>query len=366
MEFDSPSKLGVVGLGEVGITYGGIAQNLGCSIVGADANEKTRQRFERSLGCETYEDFKRMYQDDIDAVIVSTPNRYHETAALPALDAGLDLFFEKPLAHDFESAKRIVSAANESDCTCMVGYYLTYYECVEALKTFIEDGYFGEITHVDVRNLFRRGVPRRGSWYTSKEIAGGGVLQDKGSFSLHLLSYFGFPLEEIDAVTAKARSEFGHREDYTSLGMWGGQAHENIFDVEDSISAFLSFEDGKTASVEFAWAANTRNEDTIQIRGIDGGADLDLLEGELTLYGVTREEPGCLLTTEVEPDYADDVFNEDSLGDSDVDHTTFQRRALREFLERRTDGESPTHGTLDSALAVQYAIEEIYAAADAF
>jgi predicted dehydrogenase len=357
----SRSDVGVVGLGEAGRRYASIAQDLGCSVVGTDANANKCNRAERTLNIETYDDFEPMYDSDIDAVVIATPNRFHETAAIPALEEDLDIFFEKPLAHDFESAEQIVDAANSSESVCMVGYYLPFYECVETTKSYLEDGYFGDVTHIEARWVQRRAVPRRGSWYTSKDIAGGGVLQDKGSFLLHLLSHFGYPLQSIESVEGKIRSEFGKRDDYTSTSMWGGEGHENIFDVEDSVSAFINFEDGKTATIETAWAANTDSDVSLRIRGLDGGAHLDIGTGELTLYGVRRDRGEALTTTEVQPNYEDSVFDADSDGPTTA---VFRERAFWEFLACRDRGEQPQHSNLSQALAVQRAIEDLYTAVD--
>lgn len=359
MDVEDPPTVGVVGLSEVGRRYASVAQDLGCEVVGSDASSNARRRSEESLTIETYEDFEQMYDEGVDAVLISTPNRYHEAAAIPALEKGLDVFFEKPLAHSYESGQRIVEAADDTDSVCMVGFYHAYYECVQAIRSYIEDGVFGELSHIEATWVFRRSVPRRGSWYTSKEFAGGGVLQDKGSFLLYILSYFGFPLAEIESVCGKARSEFGHRDDYTSLEMWGGEGHENIFDVEDSLSAFIHFEDGKTATIETAWAANRKTELTFDIRGIDGGAHLNADTGDLTLFGVERDAPESLTTTEVELNYGDDLFGEGS-----PDPATFRKRAFSRFLSCVKRGEQPTHTDLQTALDVQQAIADIYAGVD--
>lgn len=360
MQVDDLPTVGVVGLSEVGRRYASVARELGCEVVGADASANARQRFEESLGVETFEDFEAMYRDAVDAVIVSTPNRYHEAAAVPALEAGLDVFFEKPLAHDYESARRIVDAADVADSVCLVGYYHVFHECIQALRSYIDDGFFGDISHVQATWVFRRFVPRRGSWYTSQELAGGGVFQDKGSFLLSVLAYFGFPLTRIESVEGKARSEFGERDDYTSLEMWGGEGHEDIFDVEDSLSAFVHFEDGVTAAIETAWAANMERQITFDIRGVDGGAHLDIDTGELTLFGVNRDAPESLTTTAVEPNYAEGLFADSETPDTSV----FRERAFRRFLQCIDRGEQPGETGLQRALEIQRAVEDVYAGVD--
>jgi len=361
MDIEPLPDVGVVGLTTAGQKYAATAMELDCSVVGADANEQTRQQAQDELGIETYADFKTMFQSGIDAVIVATPNRYHETAAIPALEADLDVFFEKPLAHTYESAERIADAAADTDSVCMVGYYFPCYEAVDVIKAHVEARYFGEISHVEARWVQRRAVPRRGSWYTSSEIAGGGVLQDKGSFLLHLLSYFGYPVEEIEVASGKARSEFGNRDDYTSLRMWGGYAHENIFDVEDSISTFVQFEGGKTATIEAAWAANLDSEVTLHIRGTDGGASLNVGTGDVTFYGVERGDPECLTTTDVEPDYAEELFHPDEDGPTTG---VFRRRVFQQFLHYDSREDQPEHTTIQEAARVQQAIQDIYDGVD--
>lgn len=361
MEENAPRKVGIVGLGQVGKQYTNIIRELGYEVVGVDANAKARREFKEQYGLETYEDLNTMYELDLDAVVVSTPNSYHEVAAVPALEHGLDTFIEKPLAHNAESAERIVDAASESDATCMVGYYLSFFEWVDALKSYIDDDYFGEISHIEGRYLYRRGVPRRGSWYTSKEIAGGGVLQDKGSFILHLLSYFGFAIDEIESITAKTRSEFGHRTDYLASGEWGTEGEEGIFDVEDSISVFLEFADGKTATIETAWAMNGPKEHAYQIRGTEAGATLDVLENELTIHEVDQD--GSLVDKQIQPQYSEDVFTDISYGFG-INHNTLRRRIFQHFCECAREGREPETGHLEQALDIQRTIADIYEAAD--
>lgn len=361
---ESSPHVGVVGLGEVGKAYASIVADLGYDLVGVDADANARGEFEREYGVETYDDLTAIFEAEIDAVVVSTPNSYHEVAAVQSLEADRDTFIEKPLAHNYESAQRIVAAAEESEGVCMVGFYFSFFEWVEALKAEIDAGRFGEITHVEGRYLYRRGVPRRGSWYTSSELAGGGVLQDKGSFMLHLLASFGFPLDRIESVAAKTRTNFAHEESYSAAGGWGAEGREDIFDVEDSVSAFLEFEDGKTATIETAWALNGRREHSYQIRGTEAGAYLDMDEAELTVHGIDERDPGSIVDTEVRPGFSEDVFEPETAYGFVIDEQRLRRRAFETFCRCAAADERPERGRPERALAVQRAIADIYDAAD--
>lgn len=57
-----------------------------------------------------------MYEVEVlDAVVVATPNAFHEPAVVAALDRGYHVLCEKPLAHTLESAERIAAAADRTD-----------------------------------------------------------------------------------------------------------------------------------------------------------------------------------------------------------------------------------------------------------
>ncbi|WP_323174867.1 Gfo/Idh/MocA family oxidoreductase, partial [Natrialba sp. PRR66] len=86
-----------------------------------------------------------------------------EEYATDALDAGLDVLLEKPLAHSIESAKRIVEAANAADGFCMAGFNNRYANPVEVIKGHQRNGRFGDIRHIEANYIRRRGIPGRGS-----------------------------------------------------------------------------------------------------------------------------------------------------------------------------------------------------------
>lgn len=64
--------------------------------------------------------------DELDAVVITTPMHTHADLAVAALEAGLHTFVEKPVAVTPADAERVVSAADESDAVCMVGYMKRY------------------------------------------------------------------------------------------------------------------------------------------------------------------------------------------------------------------------------------------------
>lgn len=334
--------VGIIGLGNIGRYHTDRLRNHGADIVGGmDVLPEARERFERDYGVATYDDHAELY-DVVDAVVVTTPNKFHEEYAVAALQADIDVLLEKPLAHTVESAERIVRAANGSKGFCMVGFHNRYLAPIEVLTDQRDRGRFGELTHIDANYVRRRGIPGRGSWFTSKEIAGGGALIDIGVHALDLALYMlDFP--EVVEVSGTARSEFGTREDYTYLQMWGNDDGHERFDVEDSASAFIRCGNGETISLDVAWAANRPSNNEFVLRGTNAGAHLDRSSGEMTFYETSPDGAAHFSDTQVETRERDA-------------HAAEQET----FLRAVASGERPDRNTVEQGLVVQRVMDAIY------
>lgn len=335
-------SVGIIGLGNIGRYHADRFRSAETNIVGGmDVLPEARDRFERDYGVPTYDDYDELYSV-ADAIVVTTPNKFHEEYAVSALEAGLDVLLEKPLAHTVESAERIAAAAERSDGFCMVGFHNRYLPPIEVLTTERDRGKFGDLSHIEANYVRRRGIPGRGSWFTSKEIAGGGALIDIGVHALDLALYvLDFP--EITEITGVARSEFGTREDYTYLQMWGEDTGHERFDVEDSVSAFIRCAEGQTISLDVAWAANRPTDDEFIVRGTDAGARFDRATGEMTLYETSPDGSAHFSDTEVKTRERDA-------------HTAEQAT----FLQAVAAGEPPERNTVEQGLLVQRVIDAIY------
>jgi predicted dehydrogenase len=229
----------------------------------------------------------------------------------------------------------------------MVGFHNRYLASIEVLVDQRDRGRFGDLTHVEANYIRRRGIPGRGSWFTSKEIAGGGALMDIGVHALDLALYLlDFP--EIVEVTGQTRSEFGTQEDYTYLQMWGEDAGHERFDVEDSVGAFIRCADGRTISLDVAWAANRPSNNEFVVRGTGAGAHLDRSTGEMTVYETSPDGAAHFSDTQVETRERDA-------------HAAEQET----FLRAVAAGERPGRNTVEQGLAVQRVMDAIYRSSEA-
>lgn len=159
-------RIGVIGLGG----RGGIADHWhqpdGKSIVvaGADINEKFLLDFKERMGSSVFvsTDYKEILKrSDVDAIAVTSPDFCHEEHAIAALQAGKDVFCEKPLAITVEGCDRILEAWHKSGKRLMVGFNMRYMNIFRCMKEIVDSGVIGEVKAVWVRHFVGYG----GEWY---------------------------------------------------------------------------------------------------------------------------------------------------------------------------------------------------------
>lgn len=340
---ESSVKVGIVGLGNIGHLHADLVQEHGHELVGGvDVATDARARFAEKYAIETYEQTEELLQTGVEAVIVTTPNKYHEECTVDALEAGCDVLLEKPLAHTLESAERIVETAQSGPSFCMVGFHNRFSKPVEIVKEYQNQGRFGEMRHIEANYIRRRGIPGRGSWFTSQEIAGGGALIDIGVHALDLaLHLHDFP--EVLEVCGTTRSEFGGRDEYTYLEMWGDDEESAEFTVDDSASAFIRCADGKTITLEVAWATNRKPNEEFILRGTEAGATFDRSEEKLTIHETSSTATDHFSDTEVS-----------------INHEDAKRAEQEAFFQAVKAGTPPVRNTASQALEVQRVLAAIY------
>ncbi|MFB6218372.1 MAG: Gfo/Idh/MocA family protein, partial [Halobacteriaceae archaeon] len=104
-------SVGVVGLGGRGQTQARAVDATGHAVAaGADVDSGARERFAEAFDAPTYGDHDALLAAGVDAVVVTTPNAYHAPASVAALEAGVPVLCEKPLADSLEAAERIREA----------------------------------------------------------------------------------------------------------------------------------------------------------------------------------------------------------------------------------------------------------------
>lgn len=231
-------------------------------------------------------DYKEVLADpEIEAVSVCTPNKMHSIITIDALKAGKNVLCEKPAARVYSEALAMQQAQHESGKVLNIGVVNRFNPAVNRLREIIQSGELGDIYHVYVSFRAHRSIPGLGGAFTTKEIAGGGVLIDWGVHYLDIVMYCTGDPKPL-TVSSKAYSVLGKdMPNYVYEGMWAEDTKDlnGTYDVDDFVTGFVRT-DGPTITFNGAWAQNIGVSETyIDFLGTKGGARLQY-GGEFTVY----------------------------------------------------------------------------------
>ena len=109
----------------------------------------------------------------VDVLSIATPTTLHGPIAVAALDAGIHVLSEKPMAENAEVGQTMVDAARRSSRVLEVSFNHRRRGDVQALKKIIDAGVLGDIYYAKAGWLRREGIPGMGSWFTRQaEVRG--------------------------------------------------------------------------------------------------------------------------------------------------------------------------------------------------
>lgn len=228
-------------------------------------------------GCgEAIEDYRIALDDpEIEAISVCTPNYCHSEISIAALEKGKNVLCEKPAARTYAEALEMQKAQQKYGKVLNIGVVNRFNYAVNKMKEIIDSGELGDIYHVYASFRSHRSIPGLGGDFTTKSVAGGGVLIDWGVHFLDIVMYCcGDP--EAKSVSSEKFSKLGvDKENYVYEGMWAGPPKlDGTYDVEESIVGVVRTE-GPVISFNGAWAQNIgENEMYIDFMGDKGGIRL--------------------------------------------------------------------------------------------
>ncbi len=154
-------------------------------------------------------------QEDVDAVVITTPDFLHHPMATSAFKAGKHVFLEKPVGINFRETCEILAAARDAGKTLEIGYVLRYSPFYMAIKEILDQGKIGRPLFCEWREFYAggAGVFNRGWWRFIKNT--GGLIPQKICHDFDLMYwFFGKP--------ARVAS-FGGRVEYNP-GNWPSEA----------------------------------------------------------------------------------------------------------------------------------------------
>jgi predicted dehydrogenase len=194
-----------------------------------DLDETLLQRQARNLDTEvvTTSDYAELLKrDDVDAVIVATPDYTHERLVIDALDAGKPVFGEKPLAISTESCDRILDAAMRTGTRLYVGHNMRHYRVVKKMKQLIDDGVIGEVKAIWCRHFVGHGGDFYFKDWHAQRVHVNSLLLQKGAHDLDVIHW-------LAGASSRVVQGVGRLAVYGDVSdRHDGVRHDNWFDQE--------------------------------------------------------------------------------------------------------------------------------------
>jgi len=213
-------------------------------------------------------------KERLEAVSVCTPNAFHKATTIDALEAGLHVLCEKPIAMNLAEGQAMVDTAKRAGRILQIGLHWRFQSESQVLKRYVDAGDLGDIYYGEATYWRRRGIPGWGV-FTQKRLQGGGALIDIGVHTLdHTMWLMGSP--KPVSVMGSSYAAFGKRQDVVSIWDHWDAAK---FDVDDAAFAMVRFDNQATLMLRATWAANVeRSGGETRILGTEGGAFMSPLK----------------------------------------------------------------------------------------
>ncbi len=266
---NTPLRYGVIGLGQiVEAEHLPVLASLPdvTVVAAAEARAERYTTAEQLLDhpLDRHDDYRDLLErDDLDAVLVATPNDSHVAITRAALGAGKHVFLEKPMATKLEDAWSLVEAQRTSGLAVQVGYVFRYSHLFRRCAELIAEGAVGT-PQVAWCHEFRRAMP--GSWRYELG-ASGGAFVEKNCHHFDLFNWFvGQDVSRVVAFGGQAHLTGGA----TTTDILGNTLTIDESEIHDNANVALEFADGARATLLITFFAPFRHRLELGVFG-DGG-----------------------------------------------------------------------------------------------
>jgi predicted dehydrogenase len=301
-------RLGGIGPGDRGSGRLATAQKLGADIVAlADVNRGLLELAQKKLAApvdKTYVDYHDLLaRNDLDGVIIATPDHLHHDCLLAALKAGRDVYIEKPLARTIEEGENMVATVKASKQIVQVGNQRRSGEHFQRARDIVTSGAIGEIRFVRIWDFRYRPVDP----YIKRS-------KDQSLFAPELIDWKRFlgkaPQRPYDAKRASAwrwywdyagglMTDIGPH--WLDVAMWitgcdgprsaacnGGKYQNDDWETPDNVHAVLDC--GTFAIVFMVQFMNGQEYDGAAFYGLEGSIVQENQRGMMVRYDKQRKE----------------------------------------------------------------------------
>ena len=262
------ARIGVLGCGRVSARYREVFRDeltdIADVVAVTDLDRSKSESFAGDIGgSPVVADMDALLSERPDLLCILTESGHHYEHAKKALEAGINVIVEKPVALRLEHAEELAKIARERGLICAEIKQNRYNPAMRFLRDAMDEGRFGTLVSVGVRVHWSRDQsyyddPWHGRWRMD-----GGVLSQQAIHHLDAMRWLGGPIEAVCAQ---------------------GRAVINKLEAEDTATAIVRFENGAMGTIEATTAARPRDfEASLHIVGDKalakvGGRAINLVE----------------------------------------------------------------------------------------
>lgn len=298
---DGWMNVGIVGCGLIGKRRANvITQSLDDNLqIVADVDESRAKSVAAEIGCLATTDWREVVaRDDVEAIIVSTPNKFLMPVTVAALEHGKHVLVEKPMARNLIEAEQVLQAAVRRPRSAVgVGFNHRYHPAIWKAHELCTQGAIGPL-------MFIRAVYGHGGrpgydkeWRADPELSGGGELLDQGVHIIDLCRWFLGEFSEAAGFIGTCFWDLGYflsvKDDQPSaIGYQQSEISNPKSEIrnqlEDNAFVLLLTVSGQVAQFHTSWT-QWKNRFTFEVFGREGYVRVEGLGGS---YGPERLEVG--------------------------------------------------------------------------
>jgi len=249
------TRVAVIGVGAMGRNHARVYSEMpDVELVGvADADPGLAQSVGKRYGTESYTDYCQMLEEQRpEAITIAVPTIYHHEVALSAINHGVSVLIEKPIAFSGKEGRAIIEAANRAGVQLMIGHIERFNPAVIALKAHLAQGELGRVFEMDAH--------RQGPFPT--RVVDVGVVIDLAVHDLDIMRFVsGSEIARVYAETEKRIHSFR----------------------EDLLTGLVRLQDGTIGTLTINWLTPTKIRE-LYVTGECGMFRVDYLTQDLYFY----------------------------------------------------------------------------------
>lgn len=275
-------RYGVVGTGYFGAELARIMKEQEDASITLVYDPENGAKIGAELGCAVAGSLEELVSsDEVDCVIVATPNYLHKEPVILAAKHGKNVFCEKPIALSYKDCDEMVKACEENHVTFMAGHIMNFFNGVHRAKELINDGVIGKVLYCHAARNGWEDLQPSVSWKKIREKSGGHLYHH-----IHELDCVQFLMGGVPEEVCMEADNVAHQ-------------GEGFGDEDDMLFITMRFSDRRFAVLEWGSAYHWP-EHYLLIQGTKGAIKLDMFDAGCTLKVDGREEHFLLHETEKE------------------------------------------------------------------